>query len=237
MSQTLHFIDLNSLAFPPLNHALEDPNGLLAIGGDLSPQRLYTAYSKGIFPWYSENEPIMWWSPNPRAIIPTSSIRINKTLKKILKRQCFHVSINKCFDQVIELCADAPFRSDSTWIVTDMLEAYKALHQQGHAHSIEVWQDNKLVGGLYGVAVNGYFSGESMFYKASNASKVALVALASLLKKIDVEFIDCQMTNAFLEDMGCIEISREIFIEYQTKAKHVSVPNNFWQARNLLEIL
>ncbi|MFT5756908.1 MAG: leucyl/phenylalanyl-tRNA--protein transferase [Alteromonadaceae bacterium] len=236
MSQTLHFIEPNSLAFPPLNQALEEPNGLLAFGGDLSPQRLYNAYSHGIFPWYSANEPIMWWSPNPRAIIPTSTVKINKTLKKILNRHSFQVSINRCFDHVIELCADAPFRSDSTWIVTDMLDAYKALHQQGHAHSIEVWQDDKLVGGLYGVAINGYFSGESMFYKASNASKVALVALAKLLKEIDVEFIDCQMTNPFLEDMGCIEISRATFVKYLTKAKCVAVPSHFWQARYLSEI-
>jgi len=233
MSQTLYFIEPNSLAFPPLNQALEDPNGLLAIGGDLSVQRLYSAYSNGIFPWYSDGEPIMWWSPNPRAIIPTPTIRINKTLKKILKRQSFHVSINKSFEQVIELCADAPFRLDSTWIVTEMLDAYKALHQQGHAHSIEVWQDGKLVGGLYGVAINGYFSGESMFYKASNASKVALVALAELLQSIDIKFIDCQLTNPFLEDMGCIEINRKDFIKYQSIAKQVKVPNDFWQPRFL----
>jgi len=237
MSQTLHFIDPNSLAFPPLNQALQDPNGLLAVGGDLSPQRLYNAYSNGIFPWYSANEPVMWWSPDPRAIIPISAIKINKTLKKIINRQHFQVSINKCFNQVIELCADAPFRSDSTWIVSDMLEAYKALHQQGHAHSIAVWPDDRLVGGLYGVAINGYFSGESMFYKTSNASKVALVALAKILKEIDVGFIDCQITNPFLEDMGCIEINRETFVEYQTQAKHVSVPRDFWQSRYLLERL
>jgi leucyl/phenylalanyl-tRNA--protein transferase len=233
MSQTLYFIEPNSLAFPPLEQALEEPNGLLALGGDLSIQRLYNAYSNGIFPWYSEGEPIMWWSPNPRAIIPTSLIRINKTLKKILKRQSFRVSINKCFAQVIDLCSDAPFRLDSTWIVDDMLEAYKALHQQGHAHSIEVWQDGNLVGGLYGVAINGYFSGESMFYKTSNASKIALVALAKLLKSIDIEFIDCQITNPFLEDMGCIEINRNAFIEYQSTAKKVKVPNDFWQTRFL----
>ena len=237
MSQTLHFIDSSSLAFPPLNQALEDPNGLLALGGDLSVQRLYNAYSRGIFPWYSDGESIMWWSPNPRAIIPTSTIRINKTLKKILKRQSFHISINTCFEQVIELCAEAPFRIDSTWIVSDMLDAYKALHQQGHAHSIEVWQDDKLVGGLYGVAINGYFSGESMFYKANNASKIALVALAELLQSINVQFIDCQMTNPFLEDMGCIEIDREVFIEYQTKAKQIKVPDDFWQPRYLTKMI
>jgi leucyl/phenylalanyl-tRNA--protein transferase len=114
-----------------------------------------------------------------------------------------------------------------------MLEAYRALHQQGHAHSIEVWQDDKLVGGLYGVAINGYFSGESMFYKASNASKVALVALSKLLREIDIEFIDCQMINPFLEDMGCIEVNREQFVKYQTKAKNVIVPSNFWVSRYL----
>jgi len=210
---------------------------LLAIGGDLSTQRLYNAYNHGVFPWYSKDEPIMWWSPNPRAVIPTSAIRINKTLKKILRRQSFEVSINTCFNQIIDLCADAPFRLDATWIVSDMLNAYKALHLQGHAHSIEVWQDGKLVGGLYGVAINGYFSGESMFYKVGNASKVALVALAKLLKRIDIKFIDCQITNPFLEDMGCIEISRKSFIERQTEAKQINVPRSFWQPRYLSEIL
>jgi len=235
VSQTLHFIEPNSLAFPPLNQALDEPNGLLAIGGDLSTKRLCSAYSHGIFPWYSKDEPIMWWSPNPRAVIPTSTIRINKTLKKILNKQCFEVSINTCFNQIIDLCADAPFRPDATWIVSDMLNAYKVLHKQGHAHSIEVWQDDKLVGGLYGVAINGYFSGESMFYKTSNASKVALVALAKLLQSIDVKFIDCQITNPFLEDMGCIEISRRTFIENQEIAKQINVPYGFWQPRYLSE--
>lgn len=235
MSQTLHFIEPNdmSLAFPPLEQALTEPNGLLAIGGNLSCKRLISAYSQGIFPWFSEGDPIMWWSPSPRAIIPVDDIRINRTLKKTLNRKTFNVTLNQAFDQVIDACADAPFRTEETWIVDEMLAAYKALHQQGSAHSIEVWQGEHLVGGLYGIAVNGFFSGESMFYRQSNASKVALVHLAKLLSSLNINFIDCQLLNPFLADMGCIEIDRKTFIQGQQTAITKVVPENFWQKRSL----
>lgn len=233
MSQALQQLTMNSLAFPPLHEALNEPNGLLAFGGDLSVNRLYNAYKNGIFPWYSDADPIMWWSPDPRAIINTSTININRTLRKFLKQTTFQVTINKAFNEVIDYCADAPFRLDDTWIVNDMLNAYKVLHQQGHAHSIEVWENNELVGGLYGVAINGYFSGESMFYKASNASKVALVYLAKHLQSINISLIDCQILNPFLEDMGCFEVSRRIFIEEQQKQLLINVPTDFWQPKRL----
>lgn len=233
MSQALQQLTTNSLAFPPLRNALNEPNGLLAFGGDLTVKRLYNAYKNGIFPWYSDLDPIMWWSPDPRAIINTSSININRTLRKFLKQTTFEVTINKAFNDVIDYCADAPFRNDDTWIVDDMLNAYKALHHQGHAHSIEVWENNELVGGLYGVAINGYFSGESMFYKASNASKVALIYLAKHLQSINVSLIDCQILNPFLEDMGCFEVTRAIFIEEQQKQLLINVPCDFWQPKRL----
>ncbi|WP_441003336.1 leucyl/phenylalanyl-tRNA--protein transferase [Pseudocolwellia agarivorans] len=233
MNQTLELLSNESLVFPPLENALTEPNGLLAVGGDLSVERLCSAYHHGAFPWYSDEDPIMWWSPDPRAIITTSSIKINRTLRKVLKQKNFTVSINKAFDDVISLCADAPFRKEDTWIVSDMIKAYKQLHQQGHAHSIEVWQNDELVGGLYGVAVSGYFSGESMFYKVSNASKIALVALAQYLESVNITMIDCQMLNPFLEDMGCTEVSRDYFIALQKKHLSMTIPKDFWLPKEI----
>ena len=241
MSQILYQLDDNSLDFPPISAALTEPNGLLALGGDLSTQRLLSAYSNGIFPWYSEGDPLMWWSPNPRAIIDIEQLRINRTLAKAIRKAPYTITLNQAFTEVIQLCADAPFRDDETWILDEMQSAYIDLHQQGHAHSIEVWQENdddiqprQLVGGLYGVAVNGFFSGESMFYKKPNASKFALVALSRLLQEIEVSFIDCQLLNPFLADMGAIEVSRDIFLSKQQNAITKVVPANFWQARELL---
>ena len=233
MTRAIPWLSSNSSTFPELSTALAEPNGLLAFGDDLSPQRIIQAYQQGIFPWFSDGEPVMWWSPNPRGIINISELKVNKTLQKVLNRETFTVTLNKNFNQVIALCADAPFRQEETWIVNPMISAYKTLHSQGKSHSIEVWYNEHLVGGLYGVAINGYFSGESMFYRKSNASKVALVYLAKLLKSINVEFIDCQMLNPFLADMGCIEVSRQQFISQQQTAKSIIPPTNFWQARSL----
>ena len=234
----LYQLSNSSLAFPPLHCTLDEPNGLLAIGGDLSPARLVAAYQQGIFPWFSDDEPIMWWSPDPRAIINLSDLRVNRTLRKAIRKSPYTITLNIDFEQVIQLCADAPFRDDATWIVNDMQEAYLTLHNLGHAHSIEVWQQNGdekiLVGGLYGVAINGFFSGESMFYKASNASKFALLALAKLLAEINVNFIDCQLLNPFLSDMGAIEISRTNFVNQKEAAINKVVPENFWHPRELL---
>lgn len=229
MSETLQWLDRESLTFPPLTRALKEPNGLLAIGGDLTANRLISAYKNGIFPWYNEGEPVLWWSPDPRTIIATDAIRINRSLKKFLKRLPYTITINNAFDEVIELCADAPFRKEGTWIVDEMVDAYQELHQLGYAHSVEVWYQGKLVGGLYGVAVGGYFSGESMFYTMDNASKVALLALGQKLQQLQIPFIDCQLTNPFLEDMGSVEISRKKFIEQQEFAQTISIPNDFWQ--------
>lgn len=233
MTQTIPLLSSDSLFFPPVHSALQEPNGLLAFGGDLTPKRLAKAYSLGIFPWFSEGETIMWWSPDPRAVIYCNEIKINKTLRKHLKKQNYTVTINNAFEEVIEFCANAPFRKEGTWIVDEMVDAYIEMHQHGLAHSIEVWSDNQLVGGLYGVAINGYFSGESMFYKQSNASKTALVYLVDLLKSQHIEFFDCQMLNPFLADMGCREISRESFIQKKTLAIKKRLPNNFWQPRQL----
>lgn len=233
MSRAIPWLSVDGSSFPALSTALTEPNGLLAFGDDLTPKRIFQAYQQGIFPWFSDGEPVMWWSPDPRAIINIDQLKINKTLSKFIKKQPYHVTLNTDFQQVIENCADAPFRKEETWIVQPMLTAYQELHRQGKAHSIEVWCENELVGGLYGVAVNGYFSGESMFYRQSNASKIALVYLTKLLKSMGVNFIDCQMQNPFLEAMGCIEISREQFIQRQQQAKELLVPSQFWQPRTL----
>lgn len=233
MQRAIPWLSSSSSTFPSLSNALTEPNGLLAFGDDLSPERIIQAYQLGIFPWFSDGEPVMWWSPDPRAIINISELNINKTLQKVLKRKLFNVTVNQSFDEVIELCADAPFRREETWIVNPMLLAYKELHRRGIAHSIEVWHNKQLVGGLYGVAINGYFSGESMFYRQSNASKVALVYLAKLLKSIDITLIDCQLLNPFLASMGCIEVSRYQFIKAQSLAKSIIPPANFWQPQQL----
>jgi leucyl/phenylalanyl-tRNA--protein transferase len=234
----LYLLDETDISFPPLDCVLNDPNGLLAIGGDLSIQRLLYAYSQGIFPWFGEDEPLMWWCPDPRAIINVDQLHINRTLRKKINKAPYTVTLNNAFERVIKYCSDAPFRDGETWIMPNMQAAYLALHQQGHAHSIEVWlntAENKkeLVGGLYGVAVNGFFSGESMFYIKPNASKFAFVALINLCKSIGIKFVDCQMINPFLKDMGVTEICRQEFIELKNDALLVAVPDDFWQQRTL----
>ena len=221
------------LAFPNVEHALEEPNGLLAVGGDLSTTRLITAYQQGIFPWFNEGDPLLWWSPDPRAIIEIKHLKINKTLKKFLRKMPFIVTLNQAFDQVIDYCSNAPFRKEGTWILPAMKQAYKNLHQAGFAHSIEIWHENNLVGGLYGVANNGFFSGESMFYTKSNASKVALVYLANYLQSMEISFIDCQLNNPFLASMGCYDISRDEFMILKNTALAITLPDNFWQPQTL----
>ena len=180
----------------------------------------------------------MWWSPDPRAIIKLTDIHINRTLRKFIKKSPYTVTLNRAFNQVIAQCADAPFRDDGTWILPDMQAAYINLHQLGYAHSIEVWQQNEaleptLVGGLYGVAINGFFSGESMFYNQANASKCALVALSTLLSSSNIDFIDCQMLNPFLADMGAVDVSRETFINLKKTALNQNIATDFWQTRVL----
>lgn len=236
----LYQLNDNDIAFPAVNCALTEPNGLLAVGGDLQPERLLQAYSQGIFPWFSEHDPLLWWSPDPRAIINVSDLRINRTLRKAIKKSPYQATLNCAFDQVIAQCANAPFRQDGTWILPPMQHAYQHLHKMGYAHSIDVWQIDEndlskktLVGGLYGVAINGFFSGESMFYTKANASKFALIALANLLRTIDIKFIDCQLLNPFLADMGAIEISRKNFINMKKMAINKQVNEDFWLAREL----
>ncbi|RCS30783.1 leucyl/phenylalanyl-tRNA--protein transferase [Rhodanobacter denitrificans] len=198
--------------FPDPGHALADPNGLLAFGGDLSPRRLLAAYRKGIFPWFGEGEPILWWSPDPRCVFPTAALRINRSLRRQLRDKPWRLSVDHAFEQVIRACA-APRANDSgTWLVPAMLDAYVRLHKLGHAHSVEVWDGERLVGGIYGVAVGRLFCGESMFSAESGSSKLALVALAQLLHEMDFPLLDAQVSNAHTLGLGAIEMPRMEFL-------------------------
>ncbi|GBG12747.1 leucyl/phenylalanyl-tRNA--protein transferase [Novimethylophilus kurashikiensis] len=201
-------------SFPPLENAMLEPNGLLAAGGDLSPQRLLEAYRRGIFPWYSRGQPILWWSPDPRMVVFPEELKVSKSLAKRLKKGDFEVRTDSAFREVMLACGSAPRDGQhGTWIVPEIVEAYCKLHELGYAHSVETWMDGELVGGLYGVAVGKMFYGESMFHKATDASKIAFVHLVRWLHKQDFGMIDCQMHTPHLESLGGREIPRHEFEE------------------------
>lgn len=200
--------------FPALHHALAEPNGLIAIGGDLSAERLLAAYQRGIFPWFSPGEPILWWSPDPRMVLFPAEITINRSLRKVIQQQPFEIRINTAFESVIAACANtARPGQDGTWISGQMAAAYAGLHRLGYAHSVEAWQNDTLVGGCYGVKIGRMFYGESMFHHVSNASKVAFAHLVQWLITQQVGMIDCQMHTPLLASFGAYEIPRAQFIE------------------------
>lgn len=205
------WLDPISIAFPPTNKALDDPNGLLAVGGDLSTNRLLAAYQRGIFPWYEEDQPILWWTPSPRAVLFTDQLHISKSLKKTLKKNRFSVKANQQFEAVIDACAAPRVESVGTWITSDMRLAYIDLARKGYAHSVETYRNNQLVGGLYGICLGRVFFGESMFSLEADASKVALVHLAQRLKDFGFKMIDCQVYSDHLASLGAIEIERAEF--------------------------
>jgi leucyl/phenylalanyl-tRNA---protein transferase len=198
-------------AFPPLEQALDEPDGLLCAGGDLSPARLLEAYRRGIFPWYSEGQPILWWSPDPRAVLFPAEFRVSRSLRKTLRNRGFDTTVDRAFTEVVALCADAGLRPEGTWISPEMQSAYQALYQSGHAHSVETWLGGRLVGGLYGVALGKVFFGESMFSVTRDASKVALARLVAEAIARGVEIIDCQLTSLHLESLGARCIPRAEF--------------------------
>ena len=201
----------NELYFPSVEDANEE--GLLAVGGDLSPERLMLAYKNGIFPWFNEGSLILWWSPNPRMVLFPERIKVSKSMQKVLKSNQFSLTKNNCFAAVIDQCALARREGqEGTWITNEMKEAYLKLHELGYAQSYEVWQDNKLVGGLYGIDLGHIFCGESMFSKVSNTSKLAFIHLVKELQKKQYKLIDCQVYNEHLESLGAREISREEFV-------------------------
>ena len=201
----------SDLFFPPVSEA--DEEGVLAIGGDLNPERLKLAYKNGIFPWFNEGDPILWWAPDPRMVLFPDELIVSKSMRNILNRNLFTVTFNKSFKDVILNCQQIKRDGqDGTWISDEMVEAYYELHKQGIAKSVEVWQDEVLVGGLYGIDLGDIFCGESMFSKASNASKVAFISLVNHLKKENYKLLDCQVYNPHLESLGCREIDRDEFM-------------------------
>lgn len=208
---TLPWLDPDNIGFPPLESALADPNGLLAVGGALSPAWLLTAYSHGIFPWYEEGQPILWWAPDPRLVIYPEHFHASKSLKKLVKKNPYVLTMDRDFPAVMTACAAPRENSQGTWITPDMLAAYKTLHGQGHAHSVEVWDGDKLVGGLYGIAIGQVFFGESMFSRRDNTSKLAMYYLVRQLQAWNYALIDCQVDSPHLRRLGATEIPRHEF--------------------------
>lgn len=210
----LHWLDPRDpqQPFPPAHLAMRDPNGLLAIGGDLSVGRLIRAYSSGIFPWYNPDEPILWWSPDPRAVLMPDSVHVSRSLDKAIRREDYGLSLDTRFAEVLEQCSGPRSRSRGTWLGAEMRDAYAQLHARGYAHSVEVWRRGELIGGLYGVALGRVFFGESMFSRESDASKLALYWLSRQLIAWKFALIDCQVGSTHLKSLGAVDVSRERFL-------------------------
>ncbi len=225
----LYFLDLNNPEiFPDVSLALTDPDGLLAIGGDLSPARLLAAYKRGIFPWYSKGQPILWWSPNPRAIVYPKELHISHSLRKTLRRGQFSVTLDRVFAQVITECAKSRSDRRGTWITQEMMQAYQQLHALGFAHSVEVWLDDHLVGGMYGVSLGKVFFGESMFSRETDASKIAMVFLCKQLDRWGFALLDAQVQSAHLDSMGAIPLARDKFIELLARQTNQPMQHGTW---------
>lgn len=225
------YYSAENFVFPPTETALTEPDGLLVAGGDLAPERLLLAYQNGIFPWYSEGEPILLWSPSIRAVFWPERIHVSRSLAKFLRKSPYTYTINQAFTDVIQSCASIHDQTVGTWITPEMIAAYCQLHLQGHAHSVEVWQHDKLVGGLYGVLIGSTFCGESMFHRANHASKCALLALAQHLIPAGLTLIDCQLPNPHLMRLGAEEISRASFISHLTRYQQPNLAVNSLKAQ------
>jgi leucyl/phenylalanyl-tRNA--protein transferase len=211
--------------FPPLERALKEPNGLLAAGADLSVGRLLEAYRRGVFPWYSAGQPPLWWSPDPRMVLYCDELKVSRSLAKSLRNRGYELRIDSAFAEVLEGCA---WRPEGTWLGADMKRAYLRLHREGYAHSFETWRAGELVGGLYGVALGRMFFGESMFSRATDASKVALVHLVSFLKNLDCPLVDCQVHTPLLESLGAREIPRAEFLRALAGLVNYAQPPMKW---------
>ena len=217
------------LRFPPVDSA--SPEGLLAVGGDLRPDRLLEGYRHGIFPWYSDDQPILWWSPDPRTVIFPDKLHISRSLKRSLSPGLFNVTLDQCFRDVMQHCAGPrpQYPDGGTWITAEMLEAYTRLHELGYAHSVETWQEGRLVGGLYGVALGGVFFAESMFTRVSDASKVALVSLVRQLQAWGFRLMDCQQSSPHVMAFGAEAIPRRDFLNHLTAALALTDRRGHWQ--------
>ncbi len=214
--------------FPPVERALRHPNGLLAAGGDLSADRLLSAYRKGIFPWFSAGEPLMWWSPDPRMVLHTDEMKVSRSLAKSIRNRGYEVRVDTAFAAVLEGCAGPRRHQPGTWLGPEMRAAYQKLHQMGYAHSFETWLDGTLVGGLYGMAIGRMFYGESMFARATDASKVALAALVAELRARGFPMIDCQMNTGHLASLGAREIVRSEFLRTLSALVNYGEPPGRW---------
>ncbi len=225
----------HQVEFPPAWLARSD--GLLCIGGDLSCERLLLAYRNGIFPWFSENEPILWWSPDPRLVLFPSQVTISRSLRKKIKKNQFQITVDQAFEHTIKACA-TPRKEpgEGTWLVDEMVDAYIALHSKGYAHSVETWYQGELVGGLYGISLGCSFFGESMFSRKSDASKIALVALARHLDTHGFDLIDCQVTTDHLCQMGAVEIPRHQFLDMLHRSILRKPAPDVWQQRSGLTL-
>jgi leucyl/phenylalanyl-tRNA---protein transferase len=221
-----------NIRFPPPHLATKE--GLIAIGGDLSPARLLKAYATGIFPWYSEGDPILWWSPDPRMILYPQEIKISRSLKKSIRQSRFKITLDARFAEVIHACAEPRKSGKGTWITAAMVSAYIRLHEMGYAHSVEVWCNDRLAGGLYGVSLGGCFFGESMFSAVSNASKTALAGLCGFLIEHDFDFIDCQMTTAHLDSLGGRAIPRSHFLKKLKKSLRKPSLKGVWSLKTIM---
>lgn len=228
MAQKLKHLD-NSEEFPPTSEALKDPNGLLAVGGDLLPHRLLKAYRQGIFPWYEAPQPVLWWSPDPRSVLFPEELHISRSLRKTLRKNQFRLSVDQHFDEVIHNCAGDRLQADGTWIDPAMERAYNRLHHMKIAHSVEVLDDSgHLVGGLYGLAMGRVFFGESMFSKTADASKVAMVGLVGILRRGGCHMIDCQVESDHLNSLGARNIPR---LDFEARLAHTvdqAVDTDIW---------
>ena len=220
-------------AFPNIEMAMQEPDGLLAAGGDLSSSRLLAAYRRGIFPWFDEGQPILWWSPNPRCVLVPGDFHASRRLRRELRRSAAEIRFNTCFGEVIRKCAEPRLAQHGTWITADMIAAYERLHAEGWAHSLEVWVDGDLVGGLYGLAIGRVFFGESMFSRRSNSSKYALFALSQCLAANNVELIDCQVLSHHLTTLGATLMPRSGFAALLRAACDPPLPFDAWPDRPL----
>lgn len=214
--------------FPPIECALDDPSGLLAAGGDLSPRRLLSAYSLGIFPWFSDGQPILWWSPDPRMVLFVDEFKMSRSLRRSAAKRRFDVRVDTAFGAVIEACAAPRAERRGTWITAEMVDAYVRLHRLGYAHSVESWVGDTLAGGLYGVSIGKMFFGESMFARETDASKIALVHLVDMLKRNDMPLIDCQQDTAHMARLGARTISRREFADAAARLVHSTAPAVMW---------